>query len=119
MTRVAWALALGACTQAIDADSPCREVAYAIAARTVECTGDDAAADRRAQSIQGRYTCLAPGPEANGDDTASFVAPENLYHCAYTIRALSCAEVDAFGDDLEQWLTVSPICDRILVAVGP
>ena len=110
--------ALAGCTRAIGEDSPCREVAYAIAARTVECTGDDALAEVRAEALATDYTCRAPGPEVFGEDTASFVPPEDLYHCAYTVRALSCAEVEAFADDLSAWLSTSPICDRILSPVG-
>lgn len=107
------------CTRRIDAESPCREVAYAIASRTVDCTGDEDLATARAEEVSSAWTCLAPGPEANGADTGSFITPENLYHCAYTLRGLSCDEVDALGDDLDAWLATSPICDRILAPVAP
>lgn len=85
-------------------DQVCREVGYAIAARTKGCSGDEELAFARWEQFQDAYACL-PIDERD--------APQ-LLNCAATIRKLSCERAEANGDDLALWLETSPACRHVV-----
>ena len=95
---------LGACVLAepLPADEFCRNVGFQISSRTLACVGDQAQANERFESFQGRYDCIA----ADQDDTG--------FQCAVELGELSCEDVAALGDDLDAWLLRSEGCARIL-----
>lgn len=112
-----WVLAaglatLGSCTgyRPIPPDHPCREAAYAIAARTEECTGDVPLALDRFEAFEDTYVCLA----VEVGDGSDLIAPEDLYDCAWAIRELPCELVDTYGDDLDRYLALSDACTWIV-----
>lgn len=104
-------LLLAGCPTEIASDDICKEVGYAIAGRTQECTGDVALAEARYEAFSADYTCVAD----DGRDTALYLT-EDLYACPLAIRNLACELVDSYGDDTEAWLRASPFCALI---VGP
>ena len=104
--------ALG-CRSSLPEDALCKEVGYAIAGRTVQCTGDEALGDARFESFEDDYTCVDVPVENLTQDTAAPVAPQNLYHCPLALRNLPCELVIEYGDDLDRWLTASPVCAYI------
>lgn len=106
------------CNRSLEGDAWCKEAAYAIAGRTEECTGDNAAATARYEAFFDAYTCVDVPPESLADDTAGAVAPQNLAHCALAIRNLPCELVEEYGDALDRYMTASPVC-RLLVEGGP
>ncbi|MFM2247496.1 MAG: hypothetical protein RL071_3570 [Pseudomonadota bacterium] len=121
MTRAA-AVALGAllcvggaaCTRSLDGDAWCKEAAFAIAGRTEECTGDTSLATARFEAFFDQYTCADIPPETMGADTAAAVAPQDLAHCALAIRNLPCVLVDDYGDQLDLYLSASPVCAAVV-----
>lgn len=104
------------CTQALEPDHLCREVGYAIAGRTVQCTGESSLAEARFDALLAGYTCRPVSGESFGEDTAGRVAPQELFHCPLAIRNLPCEKVDEYGDDLDRWLEASPACAWIFTA---
>lgn len=112
-----WAL-LGclSCNRSMEDDAFCREAAFAIAGRTEECTGDVALATARYEAFFDAYTCVEIPPERLGEDTAAAIAPQNLAHCALAIRNLPCALVDGYGDELDRYLSASPVCAALVEA---
>lgn len=84
----------------------CDEVGYAISNRTVNCTGDQKLAVSRYERFKKEYTCRA-GPNTE-EPVRSF------YTCPANIMKLTCDQVLAFGDDLEQWLLVDEVCGEFL-----
>jgi hypothetical protein len=105
---------LAACTRSLPEDQLCKEIGYAIAGRTEECTGDRELASARFEAFEERYTCAPFDPEPKGEDTESPIAPEDLFHCPLAIRNLPCELVEQYGDDLSAYLTASPICATII-----
>lgn len=101
--------ALG-CRSSLPEDALCKEVGYAIAGRTVQCTGDEALGNARFEAFEDDYTCVDVPVENLTQDTAAPVAPQNLYHCPLALRNLPCELVIEYGDDLDRWLTASPVC---------
>lgn len=102
-------LLLVGCPTEIAADDICKEVGYAIAGRTQECTGDGALAEARYVSFSEDYACIA----SQGRDTALYPT-EDLYACPLAIRNLACELVDSYGDDTRAWLRASPFCALIV-----
>jgi hypothetical protein len=101
-------LALIGCAPAwipMEPQAVCQDVAYAVAARTFECQSDEALATERTAAFEDGYTCLV----------TSLREPIGLYYaCPVAVNALSCDEVEAFGDDLDLWLAASDACATIL-----
>lgn len=97
------------CPTEIGPDDICKEVGYAIAGRTQECTGDVALAESRYTAFSEDYTCIA----SQGRDTAIYLT-EDLYACPLGIRNLACELVESYGDDTDAWLQASPFCALIV-----
>lgn len=93
----------------MDPDQPCLEAGYAIASRTYECTDDNALANARYEAFADDYACIPHVLDDNGN-----IPVQDLFHCGYLIRTLSCDDVEAFGDDLDAWLSVSPACQLVV-----
>lgn len=116
-----WALVAtlgGGCAREVEPDRACQEAAYAIAGRTEQCTGDAALADARFTAFQQAFTCTEVPVESMGEDTASPISPEDRLHCAFAIRNLPCALVEEYGDDLERYMTASPMCATLVQPAG-
>lgn len=103
-------LLLAACASTLEPDDFCTEAGFAIAARTQDCTGDIALAEARYEAFAEAYTCV----EVDPSDTAGVVLPEDLYACPLAIRNLPCELVAEYGDDLDRWLTASPVCQLLV-----
>lgn len=88
------------------ADQPCLDAAYNIAARTFECTGDPDLANARYEAFESEFRCKPVDVET---DPVS-----DYFHCSVTIGALTCEEVEAFGDDIACWFGVSPACPYVV-----
>ncbi|MCC6899442.1 MAG: hypothetical protein IT377_10735 [Polyangiaceae bacterium] len=103
---VVWLVA--ACTgiEALPEDQPCRDVALSIAQRTMDCTEDADLSQARLDAFHERYSCIEV--DVAKDDVG------NLYHCSSMVSGMTCAEVKQAGDDLDQWLAVSPACPLIV-----
>lgn len=102
-------LLLGAgCPRPIDPQKVCLDVGVAIAAKTMECEGDAVEANERYETFAESHICLVQ--ENNSAD------PRDLYACARNIRALDCALVADWADNLYLWLT-TPGCIEV-VALG-
>lgn len=87
-------------------EAVCEQVGFALASRTFACTGDDALAIERQEAFHRGYRCIVePQPAPVGE----------LYHCATAILELGCDEVEALGDDLDEWLDSSPACPYVAV----
>ena len=117
LTSLTLAAGLG-CAQKVAPDRYCQEAATAIAGRTEACTGDLELADARYAAFYEAYTCVDVPVESMGEDTASLIAPQDRLHCAFAIRNLPCALVEAYGDDIEQYMTASPICGTLVQPKG-
>lgn len=83
-------------------DQPCRDVALSIAQRTMDCTDDADLAQERLDAFDQRYSCVEV--DVAKDDVGK------LYHCSSMVGGMTCDAVEKAGDDLDQWLTVSPAC---------
>lgn len=84
-------------------DHVCKEVGFAISNRTYACSNDEALALRRFKAFERAYGCQID----------SLDAPiEHLYRCPISVKATPCADVRAFGDDLDAWLPAS--CELLL-----
>jgi len=105
-------LALAACDpiDPMPADLPCTEARAAIAARTLECTGDAALSDARAAAFDRGFACIPWSADDPALSDTSGPRPEDLFSCAFTIRNLPCETVAAHGDDLRAWLSEDPGC---------
>jgi len=88
-------------------DDVCASAGYSVAARTMECQGDEATAVARYEAVQA-LPCRAEWPELNGGD-------EHLT-CAVSLGALPCPTVEALGDDIEGWLAIEPSCGLVFGA---
>jgi hypothetical protein len=108
-----WLLAACSNLAPMPPDLPCREAAFAIAARTEECTGDVALAESRVDQFQELYTCIAVDTTDPAFDGPA-MAVEDLFGCAFSIRELPCELVEEYGDDLELYLLNSASCTWII-----
>lgn len=109
--------------QPMPEDLPCREAGYAIAARTVQCTGDAALGQARYDTFREEYTCLlwaADDPRLQDptvwDTGPAKPHPADLFSCAFTLRNLPCELVAELGDDLAAWLAQDPGCTWVATA---
>lgn len=109
--RVLLLLPLTACPHELPTDQYCKEVAWAIAGRTQECTGDSDLSRTRYELFFEKYTCVEYAIE---DYDSAPIAYQNLFHCPLAIRALPCELVQDYGDDLDRWLTASPVCPYLV-----
>lgn len=102
------AAAIVACSgiEELPEDQPCRDVGISIAQRTMDCTSDEKLARERADAFDERYSCI--DVDVAKDDVG------NLYHCSSMVGGMTCGEVEKAGDDLDQWLTVSPACGLVI-----
>jgi hypothetical protein len=111
MGTLAVGLAMGSACEShrvMDPEQPCLEAGYAISSRTYDCTDDDALANERFEHFRDELACIPHELDDNGN-----IPVRDLFHCGYVIRTLSCDEVDAFGDDLTAWMSVSPACPLV------
>jgi len=83
----------------------CDDVGFAVAARTMACTGDADLAQRREEDLLASYDCTVVSLDEPID---------RYYHCPVAVQALTCPEVRAAGDDLASWLDASWVCGHIL-----
>jgi hypothetical protein len=113
--RLAPLLLLGACPRPLDPEQPCEEIAYAIGARTEECTGDGELGEVRIEAFRDGYVCVdtaEPGVDGGpmgGDDG---------FACALVLRNVACEIAVDAGDDLAAWLRASPSCALAVAPVG-
>ena len=87
-------LAIGACDAEPDElpeDESCRQTGYAIANRTFTCEGDGDLANDRYERLMEEYRCLS----------------NDHFACAKNTLELTCEDVAAAGDDLDQWLRLA------------
>lgn len=119
-------LALSACVYELVPDARiCEDVGYAISARTLECTGDEALAVERHEQWEADAACLLSDedpPEDNPDGILPMVESdygaesqrlERLYGCVQAISELDCAAVEQRGDELGWWLRADPSCQDV------
>jgi hypothetical protein len=111
---LAWIMLLAACPSELAPDDLCREVGYAIAARTEECTGNTARAEARFLAFEEAYTCVEIEPDAT--TTADGIPVADLYACPLAIRNLACELANRHGDDLDAWMSASPACAYLVEA---
>lgn len=109
--------ALTGCTliEPMPGDQPCKEVGWAIAARTHACTGDVALANTRYEDFTDQITCVE---WAADDERLGNTPPEDLFSCAFTIRNLPCETVAELGDDLDAWLALDEGCAYVIEVEG-
>ena len=102
----------------IDGDLPCREAGYAIAWRTLECTGDEALANARYEAFEANYTCVEVDYGEVDAENIYLLDPRdnpgNWFHCSFAIGELPCELVEQYGDALDEWLTASPSCAAVV-----
>lgn len=103
-------LACGKISEEFPADQVCRDVGYAISARTFECEADTALAEKRFEQFSSQYQCLVREVERTPIDV--------YYHCPAQITATTCEQVEAYGDDLLPYLLLSPTCRQFLAGPG-
>jgi len=97
----------------MEPEQACLEAGYAVAARTLACTGDTELANERARALFDAYPCALDAlPEDTGDAARHF-------SCARAINEAGCEEVLASGDDMAWWLGLSPSCRAIFEGAGP
>lgn len=101
------ALFLLGCSHPLPTDQYCKEAAWAIAGRTQECSGDIELAEARYLEFFEQYECVEFDIE---DYDSAPIAYENLFHCPLAIRALPCELAEDYADDLDRWMTASPVC---------
>ena len=111
------ALALGGCQliEPMPGDQPCKEVGWAIAARTHACTGDVELANARYEDFSDQNDCVEWTAD---DERLGAVPPEDLFSCAFTIRNLPCETVTELGDDLDAWLALDEGCAYVVQPAG-
>lgn len=89
-----------------DSTSACRDLAGVVSARTFACEADHDLANARYDLFFERYRCIEWDPV-----TTPY---EELWHCSFTVGQLECADVRAYGDDLDRWLSVSAACPLLV-----
>jgi hypothetical protein len=129
MRRLCLLAATGcASLHALPPEQPCLEAGYAISSRTFECTGDADLANARYHQFEREYDCVdlpewhlatgTMGSRIEGDTGALPFDPQDAFHCAFAIRQLACELVEAYGDDLEQYLASSDACAWVVKQGG-
>ena len=75
------------CPRPLDPEQPCEEIAYAIGARTEECTGDGELGEARVQALLDGYECLdrAEVPEGQSESGG-----DDAFACALVLRDVAC-----------------------------
>jgi len=94
-------------------DLPCREAAFAMAARTEECTGNLELANKRVDLFFKDYVCIdadVTDPEMNNPA----VHPLDWFNCAFAIREMPCELVEEYGNDIDRYLTQSDACTWVI-----
>ena len=102
------ALGIAGCNpiEELPPDQVCKDVGYSIANRTQDCTGDLDLTRARYDLFKARYRCLVQSVESDPID--------EYYVCPVKLRELSCEQVAAYGDDLDQWLYTDVVCGDFL-----
>lgn len=97
-------------------DQPCREAGYAIANRTLSCTGNAELSQTRYDRFRKEFTCIEWAP----DDPRYSIdfGPEDLFGCAYVLSSLPCELVDLYGNDLDTWLRTTDTCALVVELEG-
>ena len=97
---LALALAAAACTNQSDREAAdvCEQVGFAIASRTLACSGDTALANSRFEDFQASTQCTS-------DSVADL-----YFSCVRAVNAKSCAEVSQLADDFDQWIDTASTC---------
>jgi hypothetical protein len=128
--RRLWMLAATGCAtlHALPREQPCHEAGYAISSRTFECTGDADLANARYRQFEADYECVplaewhldtgTEGSRIEGDTGGLTLLPQDSFHCAFAIRQLACELVEAYGDDLDQYLASSDACGWVVKKGG-
>ena len=113
MHRTLAAVACAGCTliAPMPEHQPCKEVGWAIAARTHACSGDVALANGRYDAFLAETECVG---WAADDPRLGAPPPEDLFSCAFTLRNLPCEVVDELGDDLDAWLALDEGCAYVV-----
>lgn len=103
-----WVQVLVGCVaiQPLSGDDICDEVGFAVAAKTLDCTDNDALANRRYEQFQKQLTCTVVNPER---------APVDKYlECAVAVNSMGCETHLGFGEDIIRMVSASsPQCSRI------
>lgn len=97
-------------------DQPCREAGFSIASRIFDCTGDEALANATYERFSDERTCIL----WDLDETSErypFAIEADLFHCALAIDAMTCDEVERCGQDLDCYLSASPMCALVVEPV--
>jgi hypothetical protein len=97
-------------------DQPCREAGYAIASRTLTCTGNAELSQSRYDTFRKQYTCIEW--ETTDPRFTSEFGPEDLFGCAYVLSNLPCELVDQYGNNLDAWLTTTDSCALVVEMEG-
>jgi hypothetical protein len=98
-------VAPGGCGSVYDmeADEPCRQAGFSIAARTETCTNDADLANQRYETFRDRYRCTIGK------------ATELDFLCSRGILQTPCEDVLRLGDDYDAWLGRDLRCSQIFV----
>jgi hypothetical protein len=102
------ALALAGCGagfQELPQDHACLEVGYALAHLAEPCPGERSVGNARYEQFRDEYACLT-----RDEAVEAGTNPEDLYDRAFAIQALPCDVEADFGDDLSQYMAISPGC---------
>ena len=97
-------------------DQPCLEAGYAIASRTLECTGNAKLSQDRYDAFRKEFTCIewdVTDPRLGLDFGA-----QDLFGCAFVLSNLPCELVDEKGDDIEAWLLSTDTCALVVEMEG-
>lgn len=94
------AAAVAACTNESDreAGDVCEQVGFAIASRTLACSGDTTLANSRFEDFQASTQCTS-------DSVADL-----YFSCVRAVNTKSCAEVTQLADDFDRWIDTSSTC---------
>ena len=92
------ALTAAACTNESDREAAdvCEQVGFAIASRTLACSGDTTLANSRFEDFQASTQCTS-------DSVADL-----YFSCVRAVNAKSCPEVTQLADDFDRWIEVPP-----------
>lgn len=118
-------LLLGACVlQPMDPEAPCEEAGYAIARRTLECTGDTDLANERYLLFEEQTVCIPvewneQGELTSGPGANTGTAVVDVFHCAFVIGEIPCEHALQYGDDIAAWLSVSQACAYVVAPAEP
>ncbi|MCB9779874.1 MAG: hypothetical protein H6742_15015 [Alphaproteobacteria bacterium] len=123
MTALLLATVLGCGTtmRPVEGTLPCEDTAVAISRRTFECTADRDLANARYDLFFEQYTCKTVDFETDVDAPWYDViedAPGDWFHCSWAVGELPCELVEEYGDDLDRWLSASPVCPYVIDGIG-